>query len=45
MGIGGYGVVEGAMEDKAGGRGSLKHLKTRGLACPDLITSDACLGR
>src|SRR5262245_33872740 len=38
------GICEGAKEDKAGWSSFLKHLKERGLAGVQLITSDACLG-
>jgi len=38
------GVAEGQKEDKAGWSGFLRHLKERGLKCPKLIISDACMG-
>ena len=38
------GVAEGLKEDKAGWSGFLRHLKQRGLKCPKLIISDACMG-
>jgi len=38
------GVCEGSKEDKQSWLDFLRHLKTRGLKCPQLITSDKCLG-
>jgi putative transposase len=38
------GICEGAKEDKAGWSAFLAHLKQRGLAGVQLVTSDACLG-
>jgi transposase-like protein len=38
------GVAEGQKEDLEGWRGFLRHLKDRGLACVQLMISDACLG-
>ena len=38
------GIAEGCKEDKAGWSGFLKHLKQRGLKCPELIISDKCMG-
>ena len=38
------GIAEGHKEDKAGWRGFLEHLKSRGLQGVRLIISDACMG-
>lgn len=38
------GIAEGCKEDKAGWSGFLAHLKSRGLAYPELIISDKCMG-
>jgi len=38
------GIAEGHKEDKAGWRGFLEHLKSRGLGGVRLIISDACMG-
>ena len=38
------GIAEGCKEDKAGWSGFLAYLKKRGLACPELIISDKCMG-
>ena len=38
------GIAEGHKEDKAGWRGFLEHLKSRGLKGVRLIISDACMG-
>jgi transposase-like protein len=38
------GIAEGHKEDKAGWRGFLEHLKSRGLTGIRLIISDACMG-
>ena len=38
------GIAEGHKEDKAGWRGFLEHLKSRGLTGVRLIISDACMG-
>ena len=38
------GVAEGCKEDKESWLSFLKYLKERGLQCPELVTSDKCLG-
>lgn len=38
------GIAEGCKEDKAGWSGFLAYLKKRGLASPELIISDKCMG-
>lgn len=38
------GTVEGCKEDKESWLSFLKHLKDRGLQCPEIVTSDKCLG-